>query len=225
MIAALIFDFDGVIVDTEPLHYQAFQILLEPLGLGYPWEKYVETYMGYDDREAFREAFHSGGRILDDEQLSRLIHAKARAFEKIISGGVQPYPGVVELIRAASGAVPLALCSGALPSDIEPILDQLGLMHAFDVTVTAADVDVSKPDPASYLLALSRLVTAFPEKGITGSRTLAIEDTPAGIASATGAGIGVLAVTNSYPASDLKGALHIVTTLRDVTLDVLQHLL
>lgn len=220
MLSAVIFDFDGIIVDTEPLHYRAFQQVLEPLGLGYSWDDYVAVYMGFDDRDAFREAFRVVGRSLDAGMLERLIEAKAAAFQTL-SGAVDPYPGVVELIRTLSDSLPVALCSGALRCDILPILQGLGLDRAFTVLVTADEVAASKPDPASYSLAVERLAATYPERGISPATCLAIEDTPAGIASATGAGIPVLAVTNSYPATVLTGAVKIVDSLAALSLETL----
>ena len=221
MLNAVIFDFDGIIVDTEPLHYRAFQEILEPLGLGYSWQEYLERYMGFDDRDAFREVFQVAGRPLSDHELKGCIEQKAQAFLRIVSGGVPPYPGVVELIRSISGNLPLALCSGALRSDIDPILAQLGLTGAFDVLVTADEVAASKPDPESYRLALHRLQELFPGV-IAAAASLAVEDTPAGIASATGAGLKVLAVTNSYPAERLGGACRVVDSLAGVDLEALK---
>lgn len=224
MLSAVIFDFDGIIVDTEPLHYRAFQEILEPLGFGYAWDEYVNLYMGFDDRDAFREAFRVHGRTLNDHDLELLIERKAAAFQEIISRGVVPYPGVVELIEAITGSLPLALCSGALRCDILPILSGLGLSGAFDVLVTAEDVSVSKPDPASYALAVERLAADFPERRIAPGRCIAIEDTPAGISSATGAGIPVIAVTNSYPAERLAGAVKIVDSLAGLSLTDFENL-
>ena len=177
----------------------------------------MERYIGFDDRDAFREAFRAAGRSLSDQELKEIIHAKADAFLKIVSVGVSPYPGVVELIRSISGNLPLALCSGALRSDIDPILKQLGLTTVFDTMVTADEVAASKPDPESYRVAVQRLQEIFPGK-VDAAATLAIEDTPAGIASATGAGLKVLAVTNSYPAERLTGATRVVETLASVDL-------
>lgn len=216
MLSAVIFDFDGVIVDTEPLHYKAFQEILMPRGLGYSWEEYLDRYIGFDDRDAFREAFNAGGERIDERVLRDAIDEKARAFLRAIASGVEPYPGVIPLIRSLAGNLPLALCSGALPSDIHPILKQLGIDGAFDIIVTAADVRASKPDPESYLLAVARLKDAFPGNGIVPGNCLAIEDTPAGIASASGAGLNVLAVTNSYPEENLTGANRVVTSLAGI---------
>jgi HAD superfamily hydrolase (TIGR01509 family) len=222
MLKAVIFDFDGVIVDTEPIHFQAFQSILEPLGLGYSWEEYLEKYIGFDDRDAFREAFNSAGKTLTDGTLTNLIDRKAEVFEKIVQEGVQPYPGVIELVTSLSGNLPLALCSGALRRDIVPILEQFGLQMAFDTIITADDVKASKPDPESYLLSLQRLKEVFPSQTIFPDECIAIEDTPAGIASAVGAGINVLAVTNSYPIDRLAGARHISDSLEKITLNVLK---
>lgn len=221
MLDAVIFDFDGIIVDTEPLHYKAFQEILVPLGLGYSWEEYLETYMGFDDRDAFREAFKVAGRSLSDDELKSMMEEKAAAFLSIVDGGVAPYPGVVELIRSISGNLPLALCSGALRSDIDPILAQLGLTGAFDALVTADEVAASKPDPESYRVAVQRLQALYPGK-VDASRGIAIEDTPAGIASATGAGLRVLAVTNSYPEERLTGAWRVVNSLAGIDLEGLR---
>jgi len=124
----------------------------------------------------------------------------------------------MELIRSIAGHLPLALCSGALPGDIHPILRQLRIDSAFDVMVTAADVAASKPDPASYALAVTRLKAVFPDNKIVAGGCLAIEDTPAGIASATGAGLKAMAVTNSYPEEKLDGAFKVVSSLAGIDL-------
>jgi beta-phosphoglucomutase len=222
MLKAVVFDFDGVIVDTEPLHYKAFQEVLAPLGLGYGWQEYLDHYIGFDDRDAFREVHRLNARPLADAALARLIMEKAASFQVIIAQGVEPYPGVVELVREIAASLPLAICSGALAADIIPILTSLDLTDSFDLMVTADDVSVSKPDPQSYSLAVSRLAHLFPEKGISPASCLAIEDTPAGIASATGAGLSVLAVSNSYPAERLGQAWKVVSSLQGISLATLQ---
>ena len=222
MLSAVIFDFDGIIVDTEPLHYKAFQDILVPLGLGYSWEEYLRRYIGFDDRDAFRAAYSAVGRVIDDRELRHAIDAKAQAFQKAVASGVEPYPGVIALIRSFAGNLPLALCSGALPSDIHPILKQLGIDGAFNAIVTAADVKASKPDPESYALTVSRLRAVFPGNGIVPGNCLAIEDTPAGIASASGAGLKVLAVANSYPDESLGGAGKVVQSLVGIDIEGLR---
>lgn len=215
---AVIFDFDGVIVDTEPIHYKVFQQILEPLGMGYSWQEYTNTYMGFDDRDAFREAFRAAGKELSADTLQTLINQKASMFEQVVTQGVVPYPGVIELINElAAHGIPLAISSGALRSDILPILEQLDIKRYFSHIVTADDVPQSKPHPASYIQAKDLLLTSSPEKLDSSHLIYAIEDTPAGIQSARGAGLTVVAVTNSYPAEKLGQA--------DATVQALSQLL
>ncbi len=205
MLASVIFDFDGVIVDTEPFHHQAFMEVLRPFGISCSWSEYLEHYAGFDDRDAFRSFFCNAGRRLSKGGLRDLLAAKAEAFANIVAGGVTPYPGVLGLIRTLAYDLPLGLCSGAVRSDILPILGQLGLENDFRVIVTADDVTVSKPDPACYRLTLEKLGCLAPDLCTSVNGCLAIEDTPTGIAAARGAGLAVLAVTNNYPAERLQG--------------------
>jgi len=245
MINAVIFDFDGIIVDSERLHWAAFNKVLAPLGKTILWEDYVRIYIGFDDRDTFRHAFpelknpprpslrsvhpsHGGEQLKSPPlegcpkggegriDLNLLIEKKAAAFQDLLeSDGAAALPGAVELIQHLSGNIPLAICSGALREDILPILGKLGIENAFDTLVTADDTHISKPDPAPYKLAMKRL-------GVTSG--LAIEDTPAGIASAKGAGLKVLSVTNSYPAEALTQADAIVDSLEGLTLEKLNRL-
>lgn len=210
---AVIFDFDGVIVDTEPIHYAAFQRVLVPLGLQFSWDEYVETYIGFDDRDAFRHAFSSQGIELGQEKLHTLIEQKASFFTEVIRSGVTPYPGALDLIsHLHDNKAPLAICSGALRSDINPILSMLGISDYFDVIVTAEDVAASKPDPECYQLTFQRLQSIH-KHSFTKDTTVVIEDTPAGIAAAKAAGLKVCAVTNSYPAARLDQATFVTESL------------
>jgi beta-phosphoglucomutase len=214
---AVFFDFDGILVDSEPMHYRAFTAVLDPLGMGFPWKEYVETYMGFDDRDAFRAAFRAKGTALDAANLAKLVAAKSEAFLRGLRDGVTAYPGVVALIDSLHAAgLPLALCSGALRSDIAPILEQLGVARRFEVVVSADDVRRSKPDPESYALAFARLSEKHATSMTAPGNSVAVEDTPAGIRSAKGAGLRVLAVTNSYGAGELAEADWITDSLENV---------
>jgi beta-phosphoglucomutase len=214
---AVIFDFDGVIVDTEPIHYRAFQRVLEPLGLDFSWQEYVETYMGFDDRDAFYEAFTARGRLIDSSELHGLIDRKAGIFQEIIRDGITAYPGAVSLIRRLHNErIPLAICSGALLSDVTPILVTLGVNDCFSVIITADDVAKSKPDPESYCLAFDKLRMQPSQATISQTHTIAIEDTPAGITAAKTAGLQVVAVTNSYPLEFFSEADCIVASLEEL---------
>jgi len=196
--SAVVFDFDGVIADTEPVHYAAFQQVLAPLGLSFSWSQYEQDLIGFDDRGVFREVFHRAGRTLSPEEEASLIAAKGRAFSDCIrseaGNALQPLPGVTDWLRKLAGRVPLALCTGALPSDIESLLNRFGFDRYFDVRVTAADTAVSKPDPAPYRLVLARLRQRFPDRAWTPGHVVAIEDSVAGVASARGAGLRVVRI-------------------------------
>lgn len=221
---AVIFDFDGVIVDTERLHYEALNRVLSGLGLGITWEAYVETYIGFDDRGVFQTRFQKAGRSLATDELVRLVNTKAGLFHHMVAHETPtPYPGAVELIRALSGVLPLALCSGALRSDIEPVFTGLNLHGVFDLLVTADDVSMSKPDPACYRLAVERLAARH-ARTLSPGACLALEDTPAGLKAAKGAGLKVLALTNSYDRAYLGLADAVVDSLQGFTLDGLSRL-
>ena len=216
---AVIFDFDGVLVDTEPLHCRAFLEVLKPLGIGFTWEEYGNLYMGFDDRDAFREAFRAHGRALNEVALGELLSAKSGVFQELIRDGVRTYPGAISLVKSLhTGGLPLAMNTGALRSDIAPILDRLGISRCFPLAVTADDVRRSKPDPESYRLAFARLRDAYPMRVRSAGACLAIEDTPAGIRSAKRAGIKVLAVTNSCAGKELAEADYLADSLADVRL-------
>lgn len=217
MLQAIVFDFDGVIVDSEPLHYRALLSVVEPLGVRFDYRRYLREYIGYDDRDFFLAVARDFNLRLDDSQLDLLILQKATAFEHIARQGVQALPGAVELITAAASAMPIALCSGALRRDIDvilPALDSGKIPAMFRTMVTAEQVARSKPDPESYRLAVKRL-------DLPAAACLAIEDTPAGVASARGAGLRVLAVSQSVGPEPLAAADRVVPTLADVTLQKL----
>jgi beta-phosphoglucomutase len=212
MLNAVIFDFDGIIVDSEPMHFRAFNTILEPLGLGFSWEDYCSLYIGYDDRDAFREAFQAHGKKTCAQDLKKMIAEKAKVFQQLVDDGeARPLPGAIELIESIPVRLPIALCSGALREDIDPIIGNLGIAKAFSVIVTAEDTKKSKPDPAPYRMTCEKLGLKDP------STAIAIEDTPLGIVSAKRAGLKVLAVTNSYDREYLLEADAVTDSLENIT--------
>lgn len=223
MITALIFDFDGVIVDTEPLHYRAFQRMLEPDGAGFTWAAYVSDYIGYDDRDAFALAYRRQGRDLSATEAAARIAGKAEVFVQLVAeSGVACYPGIHRLVEdCRSHGVPIGLCSGALRSDIDAVLERVGLAAAFDVLVTAEDVAAGKPDPEGYRRTLASLRLAFPDRPWSTGRAVAIEDTPAGIEAARGAGLSVVGVTTTQSADALHAAHRIVASVEAIRWEML----
>jgi len=215
---AVIFDCDGVLVDTEPLHYRAFQEVLVPLGLGHDFQSYLDRFVGFDDRDAFIYAFKQAGRELAPLTLERLMEAKSAALGDLIRQGVPSFPGVVELVNELMDrGVPMAVASGALRHEVEAFLASLGLNGAFRVIVAADQVKKSKPDPETYLLAIERLRQLQESKPLDPKNCVAIEDTQAGILSAKSAGLAVIAVTNSFPAKELSDADQVVGSLSDLS--------
>ena len=219
MLSAIIFDFDGIIVDSEPLHFQAFNQLLAPEGKEISWEEYCQVYIGFDDRDVFRHAFRVHGESISPPVLKKMIQEKATLFQAFIRNEkATPLSGAVELIQSIPPALPVALCSGALQSDILPILEKLRIKNCFKQIVSAEDTAISKPDPAPYLLTCKKLALENPATAV------AIEDTPAGILSAKGAGLKVLAVTNSYDRKFLMEADAVTDSLEEVSINMLEDL-
>ncbi len=218
MLQAIVFDFDGVLVDSEPLHYQAFVLIARSLGLELTFEQYVQTYIGFDDRDAFRVMLEVTGRDKSDAAVAALCAKKRPAFEALTRAtGKLALPGSVELLDASrASGLRVAIASGATRADIGLMLGLLDRADAFEVIVTADDVPRSKPDPASYAKAAAAL-------GVEPGTCLAIEDTRAGLKSATAAGLRTLAITTSHAAEELvDDAERVIETLVGVTPKQLQ---
>ncbi|MFA9459316.1 HAD family hydrolase [Thiohalorhabdus sp. Cl-TMA] len=196
LLEAFVFDFDGVIVDSEPAHYRAFQAVLEPRGLGYDWEAYLAHYIGFDDRDGFREAYRLGGQPLPEADLEGLIAEKSTAFERETAAGLPAIPGSAQCVERMAAHLPLAVCSGALRHEIEPTLRGLGIADHFRLVVSAEDVPHSKPDPASYRLAVQGLGASL-GTSLQPAACVALEDTPTGVASARDAGLWVIGLDRS----------------------------
>ena len=207
---AVVFDFDGVLVDSEPLHFESLRHTLGGYGVQIDEQEYLESYVAYDDREALRIAFERHGRPADPGSVERAARLKAKQFAGLI-GQVELLPGVRELIGSLRAEVPLAIASGALTAEIEQILGAVGLREAFEAIVGADQVSRSKPDPAPYAEAVARLGGRVP--GLGPGDCLAFEDSIAGIASAREAGLRVVAVANTFPPERLSTAHHVLDSL------------
>ena len=214
---ALIFDFDGVVVDSEPVHLAGFQQVLTAEGINMSHDDYYEKYLGFDDYDCFKAVAADNDVEFTDAKVRQLTEAKTQLVLKEFRTSVQPLPGAVELIRqAASGGAPMAICSGALRREIELASESVGIRDCFQIIVAAEDVHRGKPDPEGYRLALLRL-SQYAPSGPEPGRTVVIEDSPAGIEAAGSLGMKVLAVSTSYPATELTAANRIVASLTEVT--------
>ena len=220
---AIIFDFDGVIADSERLHLRAFQDVLRPLGLDLPDEAYYADYLGYDDVGVFRK--FAADRSLDWDQATRdrLLADKAARYDALVADGEMLFPGAAAFIREAAAVVPIAIASGALTHEIEEILTRAGLLHCFTAIVGADQTLRTKPSPDPYLEALHRLTARG--HAISPSRTVAIEDSRWGLVSAATARLRVVAVATTYPATELtRHAELVVSGLDALTLAALDAL-
>ncbi len=210
---AVLFDFDGVIVNSEPLHFLAFYDALADEKIELTEEQYYRDLIGFDDRGAFRAVFELHGRTLDPPTFLRVMAAKKRKMmNQIRSRRHSALPGVEELVRGLWRDHALAICSGALRDEIEVMLEAVSLRDCFPVIVAAEDVTVGKPDPQGYLLAMKLLAGKLHQK-LTPSDCLVVEDAPAVVRSVRAAGFPVLAVTTTYSAEKLGDANYIVRSL------------
>lgn len=223
---ALILDFDGVVADSEPIHLACFQeVLREKVGVALTHEQYMSKYIGYSDRDAFAAILRDSGLTFDQNRIESLSRAKSVLVQDAIARSTHALPGAVEIIEAAAArGLALGICSGALRAEVELALQVLGAAAHIPVVVAAEDVERSKPDPAGYRLAL-RLLAGKNHTELDPGRCVAVEDSPAGILAAKGAGLKVLGLTTSFPASEVAGADRVVDTLADVCLEDLAALL
>jgi len=211
---AVLFDFDGVIVNSEPLHFYAFHEVLKAEHIDLSEDEYYRELIGFDDRGAFRKVFERHGKPLEPKTLLALMARKSRVMMQLIhERKFSALPGVEEFVRSLWRTRPLAICSGALREEIEAMLEGIALRDCFPIIVAAEDVAVGKPDPSGYLLTL-RLLSEKIKKQLTPAECLVVEDAPTVIRSVKAVGFPTLAVATSYPLMKLTDADWQVKTLR-----------
>lgn len=217
MISAVVFDFDGVLVDSEPLHLRAYQEVLEPRGISLPREEYYADYLGYDDPGVFRALSAAREWPIDDRELENLIREKTEIYEGLLAAGAHLYPGVKDCVNALSVTYPLGIASGAARHEIEATLAAQGLDRFFRFVVASGDTPASKPAPDPYRRAAEL-------HGVAPSSCLAIEDSRWGIESAKAAGLWCIGVTNTYAVSELMDADAIIGSLAELTPELIARL-
>jgi len=215
VLKAIIFDFDGVLADTEPLHFRMFQRVLQDEGLPLSERDYYQKYVGFDDRGCFRAVLSEHGRPAPPETIHRLVERKAAMMLGQITTTRVVYPGVVEFVKTVAGRYRLAIVSGALRHEIELILTTAGMRDDFEHITAAEDVLDGKPAPDGYLHALHSLNRHAP---LLASECLVIEDTLFGIQAAHAAGMRCLALSTTYPPDRLGIADAVITALKDCDL-------
>lgn len=227
MLRALLFDFNGVLVDDEPIHLELLRRVLAEESVPARAAADYERYIGLPDRACFAAELALAGQPTNEPRLMRLTARKASYYqERIRRQGYPFFPGAVELVRAAAAAgLTLGVVSGALRDEVEAALRQVGLREAFKVLTTADDTPAGKPDPAGYLLTVQALNSQhpLPARLFHPHEVLAIEDSPVGLAAARAAGLPTLAVAHSHPAQVLEADV-VAESLDGLSLERLQQL-
>ncbi len=225
MLGAVIFDFNGIIVDDEPIHFRLFQRVFSEEGIDLDEATYYRRYLGFDDRGAFLAAFRDHGRAVGAAKLQELIGRKADYYRDAIRNHVAIFPGVRALVQDLARHVPLAVASGALRQEIETILQTVNLLNHFHAIVSAEDVQQGKPEPEIFIKALAALNAANGAlAAIAPMNCVVIEDSKEGVRGARRAGMKCLAVTNSHPPELLQEADAVVASLEEVTPSFLRQL-
>ncbi len=224
MLKAIIFDFNGVILNDEPLHFAAMRDAVAGLGIRLTREDYWNKYLPFDDMECLENVCRDNAFPLNDETRKEVLARKSWNYQKQLQGGFPLFPGAAQFVRTASEQLPLALASGARRVEIESALESTGLKRCFTVIVAAEDFALGKPNPESFLLALQWLNAARNTTPILPGECLVIEDSVGGVRGARAAGMACMAVANSYPLEVLSAANLVVSSLEDMQIDNLKGL-
>jgi len=202
MIRAVIFDFNGILADDDPIHMHAFRRVAEEEGLSFTDEAYLDRYLPLNDRDCFVELWQANRRTLDDATLRELIERKSVYYFQAIAQRPVLFKGATAAIQAAAGRGPVGIASGASGGEIRHVLGTAGLLECFATVVAAEDVLHGKPDPEPFRVAYERL--RVHDSGLKPDECLAVEDSLGGIRSARGAGLPCVGVAHSYPLEKLK---------------------
>jgi len=224
MLGAVIFDFDGVITDSEILHLRAFNSVLAQQGFEISRRDYYKDYLGLNDLDLLKLLVKKGLLDVSGERIGELARQKKEVFEELArsEGGIIEGVGeFLEMLREKR--IPLAICSGALLAEIELILEKAGLRNFFEVIVSAEQVARGKPHPDGFVLTLEKL-NLGQDEAIAATQCVVIEDSHWGLEAAKAAGMRTVAITNSYDAEQLAMADKIVDHLRELSIEELEGL-
>jgi HAD superfamily hydrolase (TIGR01509 family) len=227
MIKAIFFDFNGVIIDDEPLQMAAYQAILREHEIELTESDYYGA-LGMDDKTFVRAAFERGKKRLSDEVLKVVLENKTARHRKLIEDELPLFPGVITFLKATSRHYSLGLVSMATITEIQYVLERAQLLSRFSVVVSAEDVNVCKPAPACYRVGLEKLNEKRQTERllpIIPGECLVIEDSPPGIESGSEAGMRCLGVTNTVSEKQLRdaGAEVVTASLADWTVDAVRH--
>ena len=225
MLRAVIFDFDGVIADSEPLHFKAFNLALDKHGVAIPKEKYYEDYLGFSDKDCVRvinRDFNLGMGLADYDDF---IKRKGEFFDKLAISESSIIEGAAEMVNMLKqNSIRIAICSGALIAEIKMMLSMSGFSDAFEHIIAADDVEKGKPDPEGYLMALDKL-NSNGEIKIRPDECLVVEDSHWGLEAAGAAKMRRIGVSNTYPEEALEPFCEMTASnLSDLTIEQLHDL-
>ncbi len=204
MFPATFFDFNGVLVNDEVVHFETFREVLEGLGVALSEHDYLHRYLGFDDAGAFRAILQDAGQQPTTAQIEGLIEAKRPLYMTRARAQLPTFAGAAELVRRRAAAGPALVVSGALRDEVELGLEVLGVRSSILHIVAAEDTTVCKPDPQGYLLAIRYLGERGQEA--LARRALVIEDSLAGVEAAKAADLPCIGVTHTYSEQELKGS-------------------
>jgi len=223
----IVFDFDGVIADTEKAHFEMFRQSLLDEGIKLTWPEYCEKYLGYSDHECFKQVLADKGRQYGSETVERIFQRKKANFARFIERNSLIIPGVRRLLEELrSENIICSICSGALTEEIEFILNKERLRDFFTFIVSADDVSRSKPDPEGYRLCLDRInATDGGRMRVLAGQCVVIEDSIWGIRAAHAADMRCLAVETSYPVEKLREAEMVVNNLTQIDTAMLRKII
>lgn len=215
MFEAVIFDFDGVILDSEPIHYETCCSVFGALGIELSYTEFMVHYLGLADKEMFPKLLHDKGFNFSADEIKQLIQQKENAYTHIIrSREYLPLIADFEqfIFKIASTVKKIAICSGSSRNEIIAVLSKVrqGKLQAyFSTIVTAEDVAVGKPSPEGYLLTAKRLQ-------VSPSRCLVIEDTLHGVKAAKAAGMQVIGLMTTYDRQEFLIADRVISGFRQL---------
>ena len=226
MLRAVIFDFDGVITDSEVLHFRSFNQVLAQYGIEITTKDYYKDYLGLSDLDLLNLLVDKGRLKLNKHQIENLAEQKKQVFEKLAKTEGRIIEGVRDFLQMLrQNDIPMAICSGALLVEIELILEEARLRSFFEVIVSAEQVKKGKPNPQGFLLTLQKLNhNEKSQNPILANQCVVIEDSHWGLEAAKAAGMHTIAITNSYDADQLALAEKVITNLGQLSISDLQKL-
>jgi len=219
MIKALLMDWNGIVINDEPLQMRIYQDILAKEGIALTEAEYYDS-LGMDDRRFVEAAYARAGQTPEPNKVLEVIERKTEAWREAVADDLPLFPGVENFIRKAANEFSLGIVSMCNHTEIEYALESAGLADLFSIVVSAADVSKSKPDPECYRAGFDRLDsyrTSHDHLPMTHPECVVIEDSPAGVRAGVAADLQVLGVPNTVSAEELReaGARWIAKDLND----------